>query len=88
MAHDEDRLLDSLRVLEHALRANARRSDAMRTRIAEIREQRRAGRPCSEIVASEKRPLVVELVTESVRELDSAGVQVRRHEARALYPRA
>ena len=57
----------------------------MRARIAQIREQRRAGRPYSEIVAREQRPLVVEMVTQSVRELDGAGVQVRRHEAQALH---
>ena len=85
MSADTDRLLHSLEVLERSLHANEQRSTAMRARIAHIREQRRAGRPYSEIVSHEQRPLVVELVTQSVRDLDGAGVQVRRHEAEALH---
>ncbi len=57
----------------------------MRARIAHIREQRLTGRPYREIVSAESRPLVVELVTHSVSELDRAGVRVRRDEAEALY---
>jgi hypothetical protein len=79
-----DRLLDSLEVLESSLQANEKRSQAMRTRIAQIREQRLAGRAYSDIVSKEHRPLIVELVTQSVRELDRAGVEVRRDEAQAL----
>lgn len=56
----------------------------MRARIAHIREQRDAGRPYADIVSGEERPLIVEMLTQSVRDLDGAGVQVRRHEARAL----
>lgn len=79
-----DHLLESLAVLERSLEANAERSNAMRARIAHIREARRAGRAYSDIVTAKDRPLIVEMVTQSVRELDGAGVQVRRHEARAL----
>ncbi len=85
MLHDPDRLLLSLDVLERSLEANEQRSRAMRTRIAQIRAQRLLGRPYSQIVSEEERPLIVELLTDSVRELDRAGVQVRRHEARALH---
>ena len=82
--HKPDHLLDSLTDLERALRANEERARAMSARIAHIREQRRAGRPYSQIVTSEERPLVVELLTQSVRELENAGVRVRRHEAQSL----
>lgn len=84
MASAPDRLLDSLLGLERSLEVNDLRTQAMRTRIADIREQRLAGRSYSEIVSAEARPLIVELLTQSVRELDSAGVRVRRDEARAL----
>ena len=57
----------------------------MRARIAHIRAERAAGRPYSEIVPAEERPLVVEMLTTSVRDLEDAGVRVRRDEARALY---
>ena len=82
--HSPDRLLESLSDLETALAANERRADAMRTRIAHIREQRVAGRRYSEIVSAEARPLIVEMLTQSIRELESAGVDVRRHEAESL----
>ncbi len=79
-----DPLLDSLQVLDDSLRANEQRSHAMRARIAQIRAQRLAGSAYSDIVSMEERPLFVELLTQSVRELDRAGVRVRRDEARAL----
>ncbi len=82
--HRPDHLLDSLADLEESLRANEQRSEAMRARIAHIREARSAGHPYSEIVSSEQRPLIVEMLTQSVRELEGAGVQVRRHEAQSL----
>ncbi len=82
--HKPDHLLDSLAGLERSLQANEQRSNAMRVRIAHIREQRSAGRPYSEIVSSEQRPLIVEMLTQSVRELEGVGVQVRRHEAQSL----
>ena len=82
--HQPDHLLDSLAGLEDSLQANERRSQAMRARIAHIRQQRQAGRPYSEIVSSEQRPLIVELLTQSVRELEGVGVRVRRHEAHSL----
>ena len=82
--HQPDLLLDSLAGLEASLEVNDERSDAMRARIAHIREQRSAGRPYSEIVAAEQRPLIVEMLTQSIRELEAVGVHVRRHEARSL----
>ena len=82
--HQPDYLLDALTDLERSLRANEERAHAMTARIAHIREQRLAGRPYSEIVSAEQRPLIVELLTQSVRDLEGAGVQVRRHEARSL----
>ena len=72
--HQPDHLLDSLAGLEDSLQANEQRSHAMRSRIAHIREQRSAGRPYSEIVLAEERPLIVEMLTQSVRELEGAGV--------------
>lgn len=83
-AEPTDDLLASLAVLERSLDANDERTRAMRTRIGHIRDQRLAGRAYSEIVSAEQRPLIVELLTQSVRELDGAGVHVRRHEAEAL----
>ena len=84
MLSESDPLLSALDVLERSLRANDERSQAMRDRIEHIRKARAAGRTYRDIVSHEERPLIVEMLTESVRELDRAGVEVRRSEARAL----
>jgi predicted transcriptional regulator len=57
----------------------------MRKRMALIRDRRAAGLGYRAIVAGETRPLVVELLSETARDLDSVGAQVRRAEARALH---
>jgi DNA-directed RNA polymerase sigma subunit (sigma70/sigma32) len=84
MLHDPDRLLLSLDVLERSLEANEQRSRDADSHRADPRPTT-ARPPYSQIVSEEERPLIVELLTDSVRELDRAGVQVRRHEARALH---
>ena len=50
-----------------------------------LREGRREGRPYSELVASEPRPLVVERLTEVLEELSTASAAFRRSEARVLH---
>ena len=44
-----------------------------------------AGRPWSEIVRDEDRPLIVELLTANLNRLMSAGGQLRRAKAKALH---
>lgn len=67
------------------LDANAERADLIRRRIAAIRKMRAEGRPYSEIVVAERRPLIVQLLTESATAIDRCGAAVRRTEARALH---
>ena len=54
-------------------------------RAAVLQEARASGRPYVEIVTEEQRPLVVELLTDVLEELSSAGATFRRAEARALH---
>ena len=71
--------------LDAALDENARRTELMKTRIAQIRRDREAGRSYREIVDGDRSPLVVQLLTESGQALAETGARVRRTEARALH---
>ena len=77
-------LLEALDDLGAAADANDERSAHIRSAIQHIREQLDAGESLSGIVAEERRPLIVELVTESIDTLNEAGSALRRAEAAAL----
>ena len=81
----EDPFLEALTALERVLEENDRRAKLITRRIAQVRRQRSRGAEYADIVASEDGPLVVQLLTESSTALDTAGAQVRRAEADALY---
>ena len=83
--HDDDPVLDALDDLERVLAENAERGEAMLERIAFIRALRSEGLSYREIVPREKVPLIVELLSESARELDRVGAQFRRAEALGLH---
>lgn len=55
-----------------------------RGRAARLLEQRRAGRPWTEVVTEESRPLVVESISSVLASLASAGHVWRREQALAL----
>jgi len=80
-----DPVLNAMSALERVLEANARRAEAMRERIEHIRERRADGRGYREIVTEEEPPLIVELLSKSAEDLNRAGADVRRTEARALH---
>ncbi len=54
-------------------------------RSAYIRAERAAGVPYREIVPTEQRPLIVELISATLSDLADAGSRWRRAEARALH---
>ncbi|MFL5846860.1 MAG: helix-turn-helix domain-containing protein [Solirubrobacteraceae bacterium] len=64
---------------------NAELSAAMEDRIERVARGRGAGRSYREIVETERGPLVVEMLTEAMHALETAGSVVRRAEARALH---
>jgi DNA-directed RNA polymerase sigma subunit (sigma70/sigma32) len=80
-----DSFLRSLADLDAALDENIARAKQMKKRIAQIQRQREAGKTYTEIVQSETNPLIVQLVTQSSRTLDTVGARVRRTEALALH---
>jgi hypothetical protein len=81
----DDELLEALTALEKVLADNAQRASLIKKRIAQLRRSRARGVPYTELVASEQGPLIVHLLTQSSAALDTAGANVRRAEAEALY---
>jgi hypothetical protein len=80
-----DAVLAALDNLEAVLRETTERNQTAIRRADEIRTLRERGHPYSEIVPVEERPLIVELLTQSLNDLADASSWFRRVEARALY---
>ena len=82
MPHDTDRALDHL---VDAVRTAQGLLDDVLQRAEALRAGRSEGRRYVEIVSAEQRPLVVELLTDVLDELATAGAAFRRSEARVLH---
>jgi hypothetical protein len=80
-----DEVLVALDELKLVLRETTERSEAAIRRADVIRQLRERGHPFREIVPMEERPLIVELLSQSLFELSDASGRFRRAEARALY---
>jgi hypothetical protein len=80
-----DPLLTAFERLEVAIDGNVERARVIKERIAKLRAQRANGRSWSEIVTTERSPLIVQLVSESATALDEYGVRLRRLEAQVLH---
>jgi hypothetical protein len=81
----DDAFLKALTALEATLADNQERTRLIKKRITQLRRLRDKGASYAEIVATRNGPLLVQLLTESSRALDTSGASVRRAEARALY---
>ena len=81
----DDAFLKALTALEATLADNQARTRLIKKRITQLRRLRAKGASYAEIVATRNGPLLVQLLTESSRALDTSGASVRRAEARALY---
>jgi DNA-directed RNA polymerase specialized sigma24 family protein len=81
----EDEFLRALAALEDGLDDQRRRASLIKKRIALIRRRRAIGVSYTEIVSSNDKPLIVQLLTEGSSALDTLGAEVRRAEARALH---
>jgi hypothetical protein len=84
VAEEDEELLVALDELVTALEENSARNVQAIARAEEIRSERAAGKPWSEIVSGD-RPLIVELLTRNLEALTTAGSRLRRLEARALH---
>jgi hypothetical protein len=81
----EDEFLQALTALEDGLVDQRRRADLIKKRIAQIRRRRATGASYTEIVSSNDKPLIVQMLTDSSIAMGVLGADVRRAEARALY---
>ena len=80
----EDQFLTALNTLEDVLADNGRRASLIKKRIAQLRRSRSKGASYTELVSGDDR-LIVQLLTESSKALDTSGANVRRAEAQALH---
>lgn len=84
-AQQNQDLLEALAALGEAVQENTQRNQLILKRIDKMQRERAKGLAWSEIVSEADRPLIVELLTQNMAVLTTAGTRLRRSEARALY---
>lgn len=72
---------DLVDALDEGIEINRR----VAARVAEVRDMRRDGLHWSQIAKREPRPLIVEMLTESLQRQADAGARFRKAAARVLY---
>lgn len=77
-------LIDAIDALIESTDANIARSREIRRRLKDLRRHVARGASVAEIVESEPRPLVVELITQNLEMLHTDGAQLRWAQASAL----
>lgn len=82
---EQEAFLQAVNDLDEALDQSLEMTQRMKDRIREIRDTLSSGRPLAEIVPRERRPLLVQLLTENASQLHHYGNRVRRSEAHALH---
>lgn len=80
----DDEVLDALEALA-AVIGDQSHARQINRRAEVIRRRRRAGEGYADIVDSESRPLIVEVLSDYIEELLRASARFRRSEAAALY---
>lgn len=80
-----DPVLGALVELDKALDRDMERILVIRARISDITRLRALGESYREIVAHQKRPLIVEMATDTLSSLFEAGSRLRKAHARALH---
>ena len=80
-----DPLLQALEELVAAAADVDRAVDMLTARAAGMRAARAAGAQWRDVVNSEERPLIAEMLTDTISRFESAGTRFRRAKARALY---
>jgi hypothetical protein len=79
-----DSALDALRALVNVLDANEERNRRVRERAVQIEALREQGYTWSEVLSTEERPLIIDLLGQSMALLNEVGGRFRREEARCL----
>ena len=81
-----DPLLAALDELVAAAADVERAVDMLTSRAARMRAERAGGAKWREVVDSEERPLIAEMLTDTISRFESAGTRFRSAKARALHP--
>ena len=85
---DDDEGDDLLRALDDLVVTAARVHDAvgmLTARAEQMRAGRREGQRWSDIVSAEERPLIAEMLTDTIQRFEASGTRFRRAKARALH---
>jgi hypothetical protein len=80
----EDSAVEALRALVKVLNANEERSQYVRGRAAEIEALLDQGYTWQQVLSTEERPLIVDVLGQSMALLNEVGGRFRREEARCL----
>lgn len=83
--HMTDLVVLALAALEIEMRRVAEAGQVITERAEYIKRMRADGKAYSEIVPTEERPLIVEMLTSNLERLAEVGSKLRRAEAQALY---
>ena len=83
MAH-EDSALDALRALVQVLDANEERTRYVRSRAEQIESLLQQGYTWQQILSTEERPLIIDVLGQSMALLNEVGGRFRREEARCM----
>lgn len=81
----QDPVLAALENVKEALAINVEIGTLVLERADRLIAEHRAGRPWSEVVPAEERPLLIELLSANFERLSSAGSRLRRAQAKALH---
>lgn len=82
---ENDAVLKALDDVITALRENNERNEHVLARAESLRRRRFEGTRWSDLVSDEERPLIVELLTQNMQALATAGSRLRRLQAKALH---
>jgi len=80
----EDSALQALRALVNVLDANQERARYVRTRAEQIESLLGQGYTWQQILSTEERPLIIDVLAQSMALLNEVGGRFRREEARRL----
>src|SRR5437764_14104192 len=83
--HVSDLVVLALAALEVEIRRAAEVGERITERAEYIRRMRADGKAYREIVPTEERPLIVEMLSTNLERLAEVGSKLRRAEAQALY---
>ena len=79
-----DSASEALRALVKVLEANDERADVVWERARQIESLREQGYTWSQVLSTEERPLIIDLLGQSMALLNEVGGRFRREEARCL----